>query len=390
MKALWTYRVGPVLFCLAIIFRISFTGLARQFPGANGFRQTNEESVSKIPSVYRLLKGLNAAKQVLTSGNAATFQQDDENAKNGLWRHPIFYNIFSNRKKSIHKMLHRILNTSAHLKQDSHLSTKFKSRDSSEKKGTFKISDEAVTGKGEYTISPDQTDVGIKMKLRINKQQPKQPQQPQQPPHEPQQPQQPQQPKRPQQPKPSTADCIPSQFEQDALSIHNRYRAVHNAPALTLNCEMSKKAAAHAQKLADLDTLVQSGYTERPEQGENLSLGCYENREETAEEAIKGWFDEVCQYTFGKQGPQPGTSHFSQLVWKNSTELGIGKAFNKQSNGATCTFIVALYKPQGNFVRSDNAYLKNIEKGSFDESYCKNIMKAGLEGGYGFKRFQNN
>lgn len=53
---------------------------------------------------------------------------------------------------------------------------------------------------------------------------------------------------------------------------------------------MSKKADAFAQKLADLDTLVQSGYTERPEQGENLSLGCYENREETAEEAIKGWY----------------------------------------------------------------------------------------------------
>ena len=101
-------------------------------------------------------------------------------------------------------------------------------------------------------------------------------------------------------------------------------------------------------------------------------------------------FDEVCQYTFGKQGPQSGTSHFTQLTWKDTTEMGIGKAINKQSNGATCTFVVARYKPQGNFENGDNAYLKNIEKGSFDESYCKNIMKAGLEGGYGFKRFQNS
>ena len=89
-----------------------------------------------------------------------------------------------------------------------------------------------------------------------------------------------------------------SQFQQEALSIHNRYRAIHNAPALTLNCEMSKNAAAHAQKLADLDTLVQSSYTERPEQGENLSLGCYENREETAEEAIKGWYVHLLVYVF--------------------------------------------------------------------------------------------
>lgn len=85
------------------------------------------------------------------------------------------------------------------------------------------------------------------------------------------------------------ASVLASQFAQEALNIHNRYRAIHNAPAMTLNCEMSKNAAAYAQKLADLDTLMESSYTERPEQGENLSLGCYENREQTAEEAIKMW-----------------------------------------------------------------------------------------------------
>lgn len=53
---------------------------------------------------------------------------------------------------------------------------------------------------------------------------------------------------------------------------------------------MSRNAAAYAQKLADLDSLVQSGYNERPDQGENLSLGCYVNREQTAEEAIKTWY----------------------------------------------------------------------------------------------------
>jgi len=98
----------------------------------------------------------------------------------------------------------------------------------------------------------------------------------------------------------------------------------------------------------------------------------------------------VCQFTFGKQGPQPGTSHFTQLAWKESTELGIGKASNKQSDGATCTYIVARYKPQGDFESGDDSYRKNIEKGSFVDSYCKNIKKAGLDGGYGFKRFKDS
>lgn len=62
---------------------------------------------------------------------------------------------------------------------------------------------------------------------------------------------------------------------------------------MTLNCQMSKDAAAYAQKLAEMDTLVKSSYTERPEQGENLSLGCYKDREETAEEAVKMWYVNV-------------------------------------------------------------------------------------------------
>lgn len=84
-----------------------------------------------------------------------------------------------------------------------------------------------------------------------------------------------------------------TQFEQEALNIHNRYRAIHNSPAMTLNCQMSRDAAAYAQNLAEMDTLVKSSYTERPEQGENLSLGCYKDREETAEEAVKMWYVNV-------------------------------------------------------------------------------------------------
>jgi len=69
---------------------------------------------------------------------------------------------------------------------------------------------------------------------------------------------------------------------------------------MTLNCQMSKDAAAYAQKLAEMDTLVKSSYTERPEQGENLSLGCYKDREETAEEAVKMWYVNVQEPILGK------------------------------------------------------------------------------------------
>ena len=96
-------------------------------------------------------------------------------------------------------------------------------------------------------------------------------------------------------------------------------------------------------------------------------------------------YDEVCQYSFGIDGPQSGTTHFTQIVWKASAELGVGKA-EKDENGEKCTFIVARYNPQGNFDTGNKEYVKNVEKGSFDSAYCSTVKKEGLDGGYGFRR----
>lgn len=137
-------------------------GYAYHFKETGGACLTNSESVLRIPSVYRLLKGLNVTRQVISSGNAVTFKQSNKNVKYGLERRPML---------SAHEMLHRILNARVYHEQDGQLSRKFQSRDSDEQKGSFKISDKTVSGKGEYVISSDQTSVGIKLKLRINTQQ---------------------------------------------------------------------------------------------------------------------------------------------------------------------------------------------------------------------------
>lgn len=79
---------------------------------------------------------------------------------------------------------------------------------------------------------------------------------------------------------------------------------------MTLNCEMSRNATAYAQKLADMDSLVPSGYNERPEQGENLSLGCYDNREQSAEEAVKvGMCHYFCKFRVLRVQSSPVFGH---------------------------------------------------------------------------------
>ena len=53
-----------------------------------------------------------------------------------------------------------------------------------------------------------------------------------------------------------------------------------------------------------------------------------------------------------------------QVIWKGSTELGIGKADGKK-NGRRYTYIVARYRPAISFDT-----LNNVLKGKFNPSYC--------------------
>lgn len=58
--------------------------------------------------------------------------------------------------------------------------------------------------------------------------------------------------------------------------------------------------------------------------GENL----YQiiNRDPTADDAVKGWYDEIAKYKYSKPGFSPATGHFTQVVWLDTTEMGAGKA----------------------------------------------------------------
>ena len=75
---------------------------------------------------------------------------------------------------------------------------------------------------------------------------------------------------------------------------------------------------------------------------------------------------EVCNpgYTFGQTSGSPGAGHFSQVVWKGSTKLGIGMA-EIDENGMKCTYIVGRYKPAGNY---GGEYAENVPQGSFNSA----------------------
>ena len=75
-------------------------------------------------------------------------------------------------------------------------------------------------------------------------------------------------------------------------------------------------------------------------------------------------FREIHDYNFDHPNkPQGVTGHFTQLVWRTSTQVGIGVAYNKRT---LTTYVVARYTPPGNIIEE-----------KFNMSYYVKKMKPG-------------
>ena len=63
------------------------------------------------------------------------------------------------------------------------------------------------------------------------------------------------------------------------------------------------------------------------------------------------------------------SGHFTQLVWKSSIALGIGKAVVPKGS-MKCTYIVARYRAPGNYM---GKFQKEVATGSFDPTMCSRL-----------------
>ncbi|XP_058492496.1 Golgi-associated plant pathogenesis-related protein 1-like isoform X2 [Solea solea] len=129
-----------------------------------------------------------------------------------------------------------------------------------------------------------------------------------------------------------------SGFQREFLDAHNTYRNLHGSPPLALSSELNTAAQRWAENLLSLGLLNHSDTSN----GENLYT-VLKSHPLTAKDAVDAWYEEVNNYSWSNPGFRGDTGHFTQVVWKESTHLGVGVA-----TAGTRSYVVAQYHPAGN------------------------------------------
>jgi glioma pathogenesis-related protein 2 len=132
-----------------------------------------------------------------------------------------------------------------------------------------------------------------------------------------------------------------STFENEILKRHNQYRKKHGVAKLEWNDSIASYAQQWAHTLARENRMRHRG---QRKYGENIywrSGGSVNGKM-----PVDSWYREIKDYNFKRQGFSSRTGHFTQVVWKNTTEIGCGKSVS--SSGGI--FVVCNYNPPGNFM----------------------------------------
>ena len=145
-------------------------------------------------------------------------------------------------------------------------------------------------------------------------------------------------------------------FINDALKKHNELRAQHNAEPLIISEDLNKIAQKYAEHLAKIKKMEHSNTTYKGEDlGENLF--CCSGNEIQGETMTISWYDVIEKYNFNEPGFVSGTGHFTQVVWKDSKEVGFGFALS--DNGVY--YGVANYYPAGN-INTKEEFSNNVSR----------------------------
>ncbi|HEX8825110.1 MAG TPA: CAP domain-containing protein [Archangium sp.] len=155
-------------------------------------------------------------------------------------------------------------------------------------------------------------------------------------------------------PRPETSATSP--LAKELLAAHNEVRASAKPkpkaplPALTWSPEAAKVARAWANNCEFEHNRNRGKF------GENLAAAAPPGSK-TNREAVLDWASEVADYTYSTNKCAPGKvcGHYTQLVWRDTTQVGCATAICTKNSPFGAQFpkwelLVCNYAPPGNFV----------------------------------------
>ena len=145
--------------------------------------------------------------------------------------------------------------------------------------------------------------------------------------------------------------CIIDLYRKEALRKHNEYRVKHKVPELKMNEDLNKKAQKYADQLLNSQGKKEfpfNIYNNDSNLGENIMI----STKKTAEKMCEIWYNEIKNYDFNINKFQKGTGHFTQLIWKETKDVGFGFKFDGDN---FCG--IAYYNPAGNAL---GEFTKNV------------------------------
>ena len=155
-----------------------------------------------------------------------------------------------------------------------------------------------------------------------------------------------------------TAKLDTNKVNEVLLAQHNKYRKMHDAPELTLDNELIKLASDYSAALAfksDIFSITPSGSKNKNKEnlGENIFTctsvikpDCYDV---SSTKPVDEWYNEINNYNYEQPGFTIDSSHFSQLVWKETSKMGCGASV--RDDGVTYK-VVCNYYTAGNILSS--------------------------------------
>jgi hypothetical protein len=140
-----------------------------------------------------------------------------------------------------------------------------------------------------------------------------------------------------------------SKTNQQILDVHNRYRKEVGVSPLTWSNALARDAQVWANHLASLGGRQLIHDESQNKQGENLWMGTAGAF--SINRMIDSWGSEKKNFRQGifpnvsKTGNWSDVGHYTQIIWRNTTQVGCAK-----STAGGNDILVCRYSPAGNFI----------------------------------------